>query len=55
MSAVTVLFTDRVRSAVSQQAGEALAADLRVESINPLPSAYARRGGAARPTRRPAS
>ena len=37
MSAVT-FFTDRVRSAVSQQAGEALAADLRVESINPLPS-----------------
>src|SRR5687768_5817216 len=36
MSAVT-FFTDRVRSAVSQQAGEALAADLRVESINPLP------------------
>ena len=38
MSAVT-FFTDRVRSAVSQQAGEALAADLRVESINPLPPA----------------
>ncbi len=38
MSAVT-FFTDRVRAAVSQQAGEALAADLRVESINPLPSA----------------
>jgi putative ABC transport system permease protein len=36
MSAVT-FFTDRVRGAVSQQAGEALAADLRVESINPLP------------------
>ena len=36
MSAVT-FYTDRVRSAVSQQAGEALAADLRVESINPLP------------------
>jgi len=36
MSAVT-FFTDRVRSAVSQQAGEALAADLRVESINALP------------------
>jgi putative ABC transport system permease protein len=36
MSAVT-FFTDRVRSAVAQQAGEALAADLRVESINPLP------------------
>jgi putative ABC transport system permease protein len=36
MSAVT-FFTDRVRAAVSQQAGEALAADLRVESINPLP------------------
>jgi putative ABC transport system permease protein len=38
MSAVT-FFTDRVRAAVSQQAGEALAADLRVESINPLPPA----------------
>ncbi len=36
MSAVT-FFTDRVRGAMSQQAGEALAADLRVESINPLP------------------
>ena len=36
MSAVT-FFTDRVRAAVSQQAGEALAADLRVESINALP------------------
>jgi putative ABC transport system permease protein len=35
MSAVT-FFTDRVRSAVAQQAGEALAADLRIESINPL-------------------
>ena len=47
MSAVT-FFTDRVRGAVSQQAGEALAADLRVESINPLPTemrdAAARRG-----------
>jgi putative ABC transport system permease protein len=38
MSAVT-FFTDRVRAAVAQQAGEALAADLRVESINPLPPA----------------
>jgi putative ABC transport system permease protein len=36
MSAVT-FFTDRVRGAVAQQAGEALAADLRIESINPLP------------------
>lgn len=36
MSAVT-FFTDRVRQAVSQQAGEALAADLRVESARPLP------------------
>src|SRR5690606_19031842 len=35
MSAVT-FFTDRVRGAVAQQAGEALAADLRIESINPL-------------------
>ena len=41
MSAVT-FFTDRVRPAVSQQAGEALAADLRVESINPLPDDNAR-------------
>jgi putative ABC transport system permease protein len=39
MSAVT-FFTDRVRTAVSQQAGEALAADLRVESIAPLPPAF---------------
>ena len=39
MSAVT-FFTDRVRQAVAQQAGEALAADLRLESINPLPPSY---------------
>ncbi len=37
MSAVT-FFTDRVRAAVSQQAGEALAADLRIESSNDLPA-----------------
>jgi putative ABC transport system permease protein len=37
MSAVT-FFTDRVRAAVSQQAGEALAADLRVDSASPLPT-----------------
>jgi putative ABC transport system permease protein len=37
MSAVT-FFTDRVRGAVSQQAGEALAADLRVESMSKLPA-----------------
>jgi putative ABC transport system permease protein len=47
MSAVT-FFTDRVRQAVSQQAGEALAADLRVGSVIPLPetllAAAARRG-----------
>src|SRR5690349_11143601 len=47
MSAVT-FFTDRVRSAVAQQAGEALAADLRVESIDALPAsieeAASRRG-----------
>ena len=36
MSAVA-FFTDRVRQAVSQQAGEALAADLRVEAVRPLP------------------
>jgi len=35
MSAV-VFFTDRVRQAVAQQAGEALAADLRLESNDPL-------------------
>jgi len=45
MSAVT-FFTDRVRGAVSQQAGEALAADLRVESITPLPTSM--RDAAAR-------
>ncbi|MBN1240203.1 MAG: ABC transporter permease [Gammaproteobacteria bacterium] len=39
MSAVT-FFTDRVRQAVAQQAGESLAADLRLESINPLPEEY---------------
>lgn len=39
MSAVT-FFTDRVRQAVAQQAGEALAADLRVESISPLPESF---------------
>lgn len=39
MSAVS-FFTDRVRQAVSQQAGEALAADVRVESVNPLPDAF---------------
>ena len=36
MSAVT-FFTDRVRAAVSQQAGEALAADLRIDSSTDLP------------------
>ena len=39
MSAVS-FFTDRVRQAVSQQAGEALAADLRIESIIPLPESF---------------
>ncbi len=39
MSAVS-FFTDRVRQAVSQQAGEALAADVRIESVNPLPDAF---------------
>ena len=47
MSAVT-FFTDRVRAAVSQQAGEALAADLRVESINPLPPTMREAAAAAR-------
>jgi len=49
MSAVT-FFTDRVRQAVSQQAGEALAADLRVGSVIPLPEtmrAAAQRHGLA--------
>ncbi len=36
-----MFFTDRVRQAVSQQAGEALAADLRLESTEPLPRSIA--------------
>jgi putative ABC transport system permease protein len=47
MSAVT-FFTDRVRQTMIQQAGESLAADLRVESTRPLSAQYleeaARRG-----------
>jgi putative ABC transport system permease protein len=39
MSAV-IFFTDRVRQAVSQQAGEALAADLRLEAQEPLAPHY---------------
>jgi putative ABC transport system permease protein len=39
MSAVT-FFTDRVRQAVSQEAGESLAADLRIESVAPLSREY---------------
>jgi putative ABC transport system permease protein len=39
MSAVG-LFTDRVMQAVTQQAGEMLAADLRLESSYPLPEQY---------------
>lgn len=39
MSAV-VFFTDRVRQAVSQQAGEALAADLKLESGEPLADSF---------------
>lgn len=39
MSSV-VFFTDRVRQAVSQEAGESLAADLRLESSEPLADAY---------------
>jgi len=42
MSAV-VFFTDRVRQAVSQGAGETLAGDLRIESSEPLPAAFATR------------
>ena len=41
MSAVG-LFTNRVRQAVTQQAGEVLAADLRLESDNPLTPEYQR-------------
>src|SRR5690606_7059902 len=33
-------FTDRVRQAITQEAGEALAADLRLESTRPLPERY---------------
>ena len=44
MSAVT-FFTDRVRQTMTQQAGESLAADLRLESIDPLPEAYFRTAG----------
>ncbi len=33
-------FTDRVRQAVTQQAGESLAADLRLRSTSPVPQAY---------------
>lgn len=40
MSAV-VFFTDRVRQAVAQGAGEALAADLRIESNEVLPQTFA--------------
>jgi putative ABC transport system permease protein len=40
MSSVA-FFTDRVKQAVNQQAGEALAADLRVESVSPLPASFA--------------
>jgi putative ABC transport system permease protein len=39
MSAV-VFFTDRVRQAVSQEAGEALAAELRLEAGEPLAAIY---------------
>ena len=42
MSAV-IFFTDRVRQAVSQGAGEALAADLKIESSEPLPPAFGAR------------
>lgn len=41
MSAVT-FFTSRVSQAVTQEAGEALAADIRIESINPLPEEFDR-------------
>lgn len=41
------LFTDRVMQAVTQQAGEVLAADLRLESSYPLPEDYPIRAQAA--------
>ena len=41
MTAVA-FFTDRVRQAVAQEAGEVLAADLRVESVSPLSGEYLR-------------
>jgi putative ABC transport system permease protein len=44
MSAV-VFFTDRVRQAVSQEAGESLAADLRLESTSPLANSFRERAG----------
>lgn len=42
-----IFFTDRVRQAVAQQAGEALAADLRLESDAPLASSLRARAEAA--------
>ena len=44
MSAVA-FFTDRVRQAVSQEASEVLAADLRIESVRPVTSAHLERAG----------
>ena len=48
-------FTSRVSRAVAQQAGEVLAADLRLESARPIADGYAReaarRGLATRPAR----
>src|SRR5690606_33764447 len=45
IGAVT-FFTDRVRQTMAQQAGEALAADLRVESTLPLPEELFREAAA---------
>ena len=46
MAAVT-LFTDRVREAVTQEASEALAADLRIEAVAPFDPEYERKAKAA--------
>lgn len=45
--AAVALFTERVQLGMERQAGEALAADLVVESRDPLPRRYAERAAAA--------
>jgi putative ABC transport system permease protein len=42
-----VFFTDRVRQAVAQQAGEGLAADLKLEATSPLPAEIGERASRA--------